>query len=152
MITVTSSRTRTCLILASAAVLLGGCVRPAPQPEVATPPGVVSHGVPDIVVKAPEERLLNGQRDAIHAQWQEAEAAFLDVYGNGAARAETRAQALYELGQLYFNYLNPQRDTAKAIGWYGKLVDEFPNDLLAPDALKRIDELKRSGEPPSPIR
>ena len=132
--------------------LIGACVRAAPQPQVATPPGIANRGVPDIVVRAPEERLLDGQRAAIQGKWPEAEAAFVEVYGNGAVRAETRAQALYELGQLYSNYLNPQRDNTKAIDWYRKLLDEFPNDRLAPDALSRIDELKRSGEPPSPIR
>ncbi len=140
------------LSLLLAVPLIGACVQPAPQPQVATPPGVVSHGVPDIVVRAPEERLLDGQRAAIQGRWQEAEAAFLEVYGNGAAKVGTRAQALYELGQLYSNYLNPQRDSAKAINWYQKLLDEFPNDLLAPDALTRIRELERTGEPPSPIR
>ncbi len=142
------------LLLVLESALACSCIRPAPPPVTTDlPPGAVSNAAtPDVLETPTEARLAAGKRAAMRARWEEAENAFRDVYGDGSAKVDVRAEALYQLGELYSDFLNPNRSGQQAIAWFQQLLDEFPNAHLAPDAATRIEELKIEGEPQSPIR
>lgn len=71
----------------------------------------------------------------------DAESVYLVLYSNKASSDEMRAKALYQVGLIYMSPFNHQGDNRKAMGYFRKINDEFPETATAKQAGKRISEL-----------
>ncbi|WAJ39066.1 tetratricopeptide repeat protein [Pseudomonas sp. GOM7] len=82
------------------------------------------------------------------AHSDKAEALYLDGYRDQQLSDEVRAIALYQIGLIYMNSFNDQRDDAKALNYFYKVVNEFPNSRAASRAEKRIAMIRKRAEEP----
>jgi tetratricopeptide (TPR) repeat protein len=80
----------------------------------------------------------------IEGRFDEAVAVLTRVYENQKADAKYRAQALFELGQTHSHLLNPRRDEDKALLYFEKLVEEYPESELRTEAEKKIERMRPS--------
>lgn len=91
----------------------------------------------------PAEALLErGKQLAMDGDWNAAAEAFEEVTRNAAAKPEHRAAALFKLGDLHSNVLNPGRNYEVALAWYGRVVSEFPESEEAPKAQEAMEALR----------
>jgi len=71
----------------------------------------------------------------------DAESVYLILYKNTASSEEMRAKALYQLGLIYMSEYNTHHDNTKAITYFRKISEEFPNTLVAEKAGKRVSQV-----------
>src|SRR3989338_8129676 len=82
------------------------------------------------------------------AQSEEAEKTYLIGYHDKRLSDDVRAIALYQIGLIYMNRYNDQRDDGKALNYLYRLPNEFPQAVATRRARVRIDRLyKRADEP-----
>ncbi|MDF1764635.1 MAG: tetratricopeptide repeat protein [Oleibacter sp.] len=81
------------------------------------------------------ERAISQNRTA------EAETVYLIVYDNEASGEDFRSKSLYQLGLIYMSPFNKSRDRIKALGYFRKIVEEFPNSKIRNRAEIRITEM-----------
>jgi TolA-binding protein len=91
-----------------------------------------------------DEAALDAAREARRdGKYDEAVAGFQAVYDNGAAKSEHREQALFELGRVYADLLNPMKDFQKAAELFERFLKEFPASSLADKAREQLADLQR---------
>ncbi len=84
--------------------------------------------------RASEDDLLQRSVDAIsRGDALDLIPAFLSVYNNDSFNNEMKAEALYQVGLIYMNEYNTDRDDQKAILYFEKLKLEFPSSSLCAD-------------------
>lgn len=71
----------------------------------------------------------------------DAESVYLVLYSNESSSDEMRAKALYQIGLIYMSPFNAQGNNKKALGYFRKISDEFPNTKIHKRADRRINEL-----------
>ena len=79
-----------------------------------------------LYLSSDEAELQEGQDAELQGRFSVAEEKFLSVYRDSDAKPDRRAKALIELGELYSNALNPNRDAATALNYFERVGDEFP--------------------------
>lgn len=89
----------------------------------------------DIELNGMSERAITQGRTA------DAEAVYLVLYSNEASSAEMRAKALYQLGLIYMSPFNEEGNNQKALMYFRKITQEFPQVSVAGNAEKRISQL-----------
>ncbi|NQD92237.1 tetratricopeptide repeat protein [Pseudomonas sp. CrR25] len=96
-----------------------------------------------------EGDLLTYSAQAIRdASSEKAEQLYLAGYRDAQLSAEIRAIALYQIGLVYMNRFNDQRDDAKALANFHRLLDEFPGTRAAERTVSRIVTIhERAAEP-----
>ena len=93
-----------------------------------------------------EEDLLKPSISAISEdRADEIVEAYLDLYQDTGASEYVRAMALYQVGLVYMNQANPQRNDQQALFYLEKLLAEFPESTLCSRADIRIAELHDRG-------
>lgn len=75
-----------------------------------------------------QERINNGDFDAAMRYYQNDLAR---PAGDGERQAD---DALFNLGLLYVHYANPKKDYQKALGYFTRLVKEYPRSPLVEEA------------------
>lgn len=82
------------------------------------------------------------------AKSPEAEELYLVGYRDDKFSDDVRAIALYQIGLIYMNRYNDQRDDAKALAYLERVLNEFPASRVAERAEARILMIRqRAGEP-----
>ncbi|WP_157729976.1 tetratricopeptide repeat protein [Bacterioplanes sanyensis] len=81
------------------------------------------------------ERAITQERVA------DAETVYLILYDNKASSAHMRAKALYQLGLIYMSPYNRHGNNDKALAYFRKISQEFPDTEIAQQASKRINTL-----------
>lgn len=89
----------------------------------------------DIELNGLSERAITQGRSA------DAEAVYLILYSNEASSVEMRAKALYQLGLIYMSPFNEEGNNQKALTYFRKIAQEFPQSSVASNAEKRISQL-----------
>ena len=84
-------------------------------------------------------------RDAHSAK---AEALYLEGYRDRQLSGEVRAIALYQIGLIYMSRFNEQRDDAKALNYFYKVLNEFPASQAASRAEERISTIRQRADEP----
>lgn len=84
-------------------------------------------------------------RDAKSAQ---AESLYLGGYHDEKLSPEVRAIALYQIGLIYMNRYNDERDDNKALTYLHRVLDEFPSTRAAERAEARILVIRKRAEEP----
>ncbi|MGQ7956716.1 tetratricopeptide repeat protein [Pseudomonas sp. SP16.1] len=82
------------------------------------------------------------------AHSEQAETLYLDGYRDRQLSAEVRAIALYQIGLIYMNRFNEQRNDAKALNYFYRVLNEFPASRAAGRAEQRIELIRQRGEEP----
>lgn len=82
------------------------------------------------------------------AHSDQAEALYLEGYRDRQLSSEVRAIALYQIGLIYMNRFNEQRDDAKALNYFYKVLNEFPASQAANRAEQRIETIRQREEAP----
>ncbi|MFP6850107.1 MAG: tetratricopeptide repeat protein [Pseudomonas sp.] len=93
--------------------------------------------------------LLTYSAQAIRdAKSEEAEKLYLTGYRDEKLSNEVRAIALYQIGILYMNRFNEQRDDNKALNYFYQVLNQFPASRAAERAEERIVIIReRANEP-----
>jgi len=81
------------------------------------------------------ERAITSERVA------DAENVYLILYSNKASSNTMRAKALYQLGLIYMSPYNRYGNNTKALQYFRKIQQEFPQTKLAKRAQQRVNEL-----------
>lgn len=82
------------------------------------------------------------------ARSEEAEQLYLAGYRDSGLGDEVRAIALYQIGLVYMNRFNDQRDDDRALNYLYQVRNEFPDSRAAERAAERILNIRqRAGEP-----
>lgn len=86
---------------------------------------------------------LNGmsERAITQGRTADAETVYLILYSNTASSDEMRAKALYQLGLIYMSPFNDEGNNQKALTYFRKITNEFPNSSVRKNADKRISQL-----------
>ncbi len=84
--------------------------------------------------------LERGKQDRLEGAYSEATKNFETVYANTQASIEQRAEALFELGAIFSDLHNPDKSYQQAIGYFKKLISEFPQSPLVKRTKDRIKE------------
>lgn len=98
----------------------------------------VKHQPYDMELTDMSERAISESRSA------DAEAVYLVLYDNKASSEEMRAKALYQIGLIYMSPFNTEGDNKKALAYFRKITQEFPNAAISKRATMRISELLNS--------
>lgn len=85
--------------------------------------------------------LARGRQAVMDGRFEEATATFSEVVETTSASDEQRAEALFELGRVHTSVLNPKRDMDSARVCYQRVIDEYPDSKLRPDAEKNLQRL-----------
>ncbi|MFT4764514.1 MAG: TolA-binding protein [Oleispira sp.] len=81
------------------------------------------------------ERAITGDRVS------DAESVYLILYENKASSEAMRAKALYQIGLIYMSEYNSHGDNAKALNYFRKITQEFPDSPVAKKASKRMSQV-----------
>jgi TolA-binding protein len=81
------------------------------------------------------ERAITGDRVS------DAESVYLILYENKASSEGMRAKALYQIGLIYMSEYNSHGDNAKALNYFRKITQEFPDSPVAKKASKRMSQV-----------
>ncbi len=92
--------------------------------------------------KSPEDQLKLAKRTASEGNYEEAGDLFAQIYQETTNDTIIRAEALYQLGKVYGNVLNPNKDNEKAIFHFKKLIREFPESEFKPRAEQSVKEMQ----------
>jgi TPR repeat protein len=129
-----------------AAVILCGCGGRTTTREGLSGPESYTTST-DLTFNRNEAVLQEGQDAELQGRFSVAEEKFLSVY-HGSDNPDRRARALIELGELYSNALNPKRDTATALNYYERVLDEFPDaEQKTRDAAEKAAAALRESPP-----
>jgi outer membrane protein assembly factor BamD (BamD/ComL family) len=91
--------------------------------------------------------LLDQGRQALSlGQYDRALEAFRSVSTDAGAKAEHRADALFGVGQVYSNVLNPKRDVDKALAAYQQIVADYPDSPRRAEAEQAITSLRAGSQ------
>lgn len=82
------------------------------------------------------------------AKSEKAEQLYLAGYHDEKLGAEVRAIALYQIGLIYMNRFNDQRDDNKALNYFSQVLEEFPASRAAERAEARIVALRERAREP----
>lgn len=72
---------------------------------------------------------------------EDAESVYLVLYSDKSISNEMRASSLYQVGLIYMSPFNAQGNNQKALGYFRKITDEFPDTPTSKKSQKRISEL-----------
>ena len=81
------------------------------------------------------ERAITSERVA------DAENVYLILYSNKASSNEMRAKALYQLGLIYMSPYNRHGNNTKAVQYFRKIQQEFPQTKVARRAQQRVNQV-----------
>jgi tetratricopeptide (TPR) repeat protein len=71
----------------------------------------------------------------------DAESVYLILYDNTASSDSMRAKALYQIALIYMSEYNTHGNNAKALNYFRKITEEFPNNPVAKKASKRMSQV-----------
>ncbi len=71
----------------------------------------------------------------------DAESVYLILYDNKASSDTMRAKALYQIGLIYMSEYNTHGNNAKALNYFRKIAEEFPENPVAKKASKRMSQV-----------
>lgn len=122
-------------------IYLGACSFGATAPLVVAGLGITEYGRFKAEIReraeacrASEEDLMPRSVDAIsRGTALDLIPAFLSVYNDDDFTDEMKAEALYQVGLIYMNEYNADRDDQKAVLYFEKLKLEFPSSSLCAD-------------------
>ena len=87
---------------------------------------------------------LNNAKEArTNGNFKKAADLFHSLYNDGSNDEDVRAESLFELGQIYSDLANPERDYNKAIELFETLLDEFPKSDFRDAAQRRIEKVAK---------
>jgi hypothetical protein len=96
-----------------------------------------------------EGDLLTYSAQAIRdAKSEQAEQLYLTGYRDSKLSDDVRAISLYQIGLLYMNRFNDQRDDNKALNYFYQVLNEFPNSRAAERADVRIQLIRARADEP----
>ncbi|HLA30312.1 MAG TPA: tetratricopeptide repeat protein [Pseudomonas sp.] len=96
-----------------------------------------------------EGDLLTYSAQAIRdAKSEQAERLYLSGYRDAKLSSEVRAIALYQIGLLYMNRFNEQRDDNQALNYFYQVLNEFPASRAAARAEARIALIRERANKP----
>lgn len=129
---------------------LAGCSFGATAPLIIAGLGVKEYGELKSEIRAhaqacraTESDLLPRSANAIaHGKANQLVSAYLSIYANTDYDSEIKAQALYQVGLIYMNQYNEDRDETKAIKYFNKLKVQFPSSVLCANVDERLAILK----------
>jgi hypothetical protein len=110
-----------------AALLVAGC---AGQTEQTTNTETQEYSSKLTFTSRSEAALQQGREAVAMGRFEEGLSRFQAVYADGKASSEHREEALFAIGQVWSNVLNPKRDVSRAIATYEKFLAEFPESKL----------------------
>lgn len=91
-----------------------------------------------------EAHLDRGKQYVLEGHFTHAMGEFEQAYTTPGADPKFRAEALFELGEAYSNVLNPWKDREKALDYFAKILDEFPDSVFVKGAKASIELLEES--------
>lgn len=71
----------------------------------------------------------------------DAESVYLVLYDNKASSDTIRAKALYQIALIYMSEYNTHGNNAKALNYFRKITEEFPDNPVAKKAAKRMSQV-----------
>ena len=89
-----------------------------------------------------DEKLEQAKYHIVKKNYTKAIKLFKEVYEDKSIKEEHREEALFQLGEVASNFLNPKKDYKKAVTYYEKLLKEFPKTKLKDKAEEKIANLK----------
>lgn len=96
-----------------------------------------------------EGDLLTYSAQAIRdAKSEQAEQLYLTGYRDEKLSDEVRAISLYQIGLLYMNRFNDQRDDNKALNYFYQVLNQFPSSRAAERAEARIVMIRERADEP----
>jgi outer membrane protein assembly factor BamD (BamD/ComL family) len=81
------------------------------------------------------------ERAIIGDRVTDAESVYLILYDNKASSETMRAKALYQIGLIYMSEYNNHGNNAKALNFFRKIIQEFPDNPVAKKASKRMSQV-----------
>lgn len=92
---------------------------------------------------AEEEDLLDLSIEAIsERKTKEITQTYLNIYQDEKTTSREKAAALYQIGLIYMNEFNVERDDKKARYYFEKILKEFPREPICGDVSEKIQEIK----------
>ncbi|MBD3337020.1 MAG: tetratricopeptide repeat protein [Candidatus Eisenbacteria bacterium] len=92
---------------------------------------------------SPSAATLSKARGArTDGRYEEATRLLESVYLDTHADTAYRAQALFDLGQVHAELLNPHKDYSTAIAYFEELIREYPDSDLRHKARNRIEAVQ----------
>jgi outer membrane protein assembly factor BamD (BamD/ComL family) len=95
---------------------------------------------------AEKAALEKGRQQMREGKFDLAAATLEPLTRSSRAASDQQAQALLELGRIYVDVLNPDRDPEKARRYFQRLIDEFPDSELVPRAQEHLERIAISGK------
>jgi TolA-binding protein len=91
----------------------------------------------------PDQAMLErGKQAVMESRFDDAASLFRELADKPSAKAEYREAALFELGEVHANVLNPNRDPVAALEIFRRFVDAYPDSKRADRAREHIAVLK----------
>lgn len=87
-------------------------------------------------------RLDRGKQLLLEGDYSGAAEAFSSVYEKPSASDEHRREALFQLGVVYSELMNPWKDLRRAYGYFEALVNDFPESDLVDEARRRMETIE----------
>ncbi|WP_017940014.1 hypothetical protein [Zestomonas thermotolerans] len=78
----------------------------------------------------------------------EAERLYLTGYRDHGLSDQVRAIALYQIGLIYMNRYNDQRDDGRALDYFYRVLHEFPGTHAAARSAERIELIRQRAQEP----
>jgi TPR repeat protein len=94
-----------------------------------------------------EELTPMSERAISEDRLEDAEGVYMVVYTNKGSGDSVRAKALYQLGLIYMSPYNKHARDQKALYYFRKIIEEFPQSSVAKRAEHRISELHNRQSP-----
>ena len=88
-----------------------------------------------------EELTPMSERAITSERIEDAESVYLILYSNKASSNEMRAKALYQLGLIYMSPYNRHGNNTKAVQYFRKIQQEFPQTKVAKRAQQRVNQV-----------
>ena len=89
-----------------------------------------------------DEKLEHAKYLMVKKNYKSAEKELEEVHADTTIARKYREEALFQLGELNANFLNPHKDNEKALQYYRKLLTEFPETKFKENAQNKINTLK----------
>jgi TolA-binding protein len=120
--------------LLATGLVLASCLGRSESVETETTEGSSVSSSLSLLGTSAEALIDRGKAHVLEGNYREAEVDFQAAYAREGADPEHRAEALFELGELYSNLLNPGRDREMSLRYFSKLREEFPDSRFAQQA------------------
>ena len=88
-----------------------------------------------------EELTPLSERAITESRSKDAEGVYLAVYSNQASSSNMRAKSLYQIGLIYMSPYNQEGNNTKALQYFRKITEEFPEAPVSKRAHFRINEV-----------